>query len=309
MFYSHNGLPFFYDHINLANCISEPSEIHAHNTGLKRYFYKYLIQRAMSVYQFTLPEKWNTRYFLWVLFTCGYIGILDTEEFGTICQWGTFQGYDIYYYPKRMIFTNPAFKKTEERTIDKDCVLLNLKDMTGFSDICSFYADMLAVLFESFGINAIQAKNTDIYGASDKKTAEELKKTTDLIMSGKPAVFVSDKLFNDDGSLNCVQFKEPKDYFGTELLDNAREIISMFDHEIGIPTAPDKKERLISKEVSSQSYEATSRSEMWLENLKKDCEKARKMFNIELDVDFRYNVFDELADNNTNMTVDAEGGD
>lgn len=305
MFIDGYNLPIFYDHVNVHNCISEPSEIHAYNTGLGRFFRKYLMERAMSVYDIELPKGFNQYYFKWVLFSLGTIGIFEHPKYGVMAQWGTFKGYDIYYYPKRMIFTNPAFEKEEERTIGKDCVLLNLKgDFTGVYDIVSFYADQLAVLYESFGINAIQAKLTNIFGTDDKKTAEELKKTTDLVMSGKPAVFTTSKLFNEDGSLNCTQFNTESSYIGNELLSSIVEILHNFDAEIGIPTAnTKKKERLISDEVNSQKYEAMSRSEMWLEDLQKDVKKANEMFGINIKINFRYNVFDELAQTN------EKGGD
>ena len=302
--------PYFYDHRNLHNAMLSPSSIHAYNTGLERFFRKYLYERAMSVYEWKLPDSYNRYYFKWVLWSFGFIFLFNDKQFGQVCQQCTLKGYDLYYYPKQVIITNPAF--TEDKNglildIDKDGILLNLKgDFTGIEDIVSFYSSMLAVVYESFGINAIQAKTTNIYGTSDKKTGEELKKIQDLIMSGKPAVVTSDALFNDDGKLTMQQFTESKDFLGMSLLDCVTEILHNFDAEIGIPTAnTQKKERLISGEVNSQKYESMSRSEMWLEDLKLECEKARKLLGIEIDVNFRYNVFDEMADSNIN----AKAGD
>ena len=297
--------PFFYDHINLYNSLSSPSDIHAYNTSLHTFFARYLFQRAMSVYEWKLPKEYNIHYFQWVLWTFGFICLFNDKDYGQLCQQCTLEGYDIYYYPRNAIVTNPAFKKEKKLRIDKDCVVLNLMgNFTGICDLVNFYADMLAVLYESFGVNAIQAKNTDIYGCADKKTAEEMKKVTDLVMSGKPAVFTSKELFNDDGTLTAQQFKNSTEYFGSELLDNIERILKNFDTEIGIPTAPSKKERLISREISSSSYESQTRAEMWLENLKRECEKARALLGIDIDVNFRYNVFDELADTNTAIATD-----
>lgn len=291
--------PFYYDHMNLYNTNFAPSTIHANDTQLAKFFEKYLLERAMSVYEWDLPDSYNRYYFKYVLFTFGFIALFNDAKYGQVCQQCTLKGYDLYYYPREVIITNPAWENAKELRIDKDCILLNLKgDFTGVLDLVQFYADQLAVLYESFGVNAMQAKNTDIYGCADKKSAEELKKTTDLVLSGKPAVFVSKDLFGEDGTLLVQQFKQAKDFFGDTLLDCVRVILNNFDAEIGIPTAPEKKERLISNEVNSKSYEAMTRSEMWLEDLKKECEKARKLLGINIDVNFRYNVFDELADSN-----------
>ena len=63
-----NGAPYNYDHINSAVSRGNPSTIHCSNTGLARFFQRYLLQEAMSVFKFTLPERWNTDYFKYVLF-------------------------------------------------------------------------------------------------------------------------------------------------------------------------------------------------------------------------------------------------
>ena len=307
-------LPHEYNWVNVYNRNYSPSTIHAYNTQLAEFFRKYLMERAMSVYEWKLPKEVNPYYFKWVLFRVGCIGLFNDPKLGHCALHCGLEGYDLYYYPKYMLFANPGLTEyTKEtavkREIGVDGILLNLKgDFTGVWDLVSFYADQLALLYESFGVNAIQAKNSNIFGAADKKIAEEMKKVTDLIMSGKPAVFSSKDLFRDDGHLNMESFSSPTDYFGTELLDNVRTILNNFDAEIGIPTAPEKRERLISDEVNSQSYEAMSRSEMWLEDLKNECKKANELLDFGIDVNFRYNVFDDTADMSEAYN-DKEGGD
>lgn len=299
--------PFFYDHMNVQNWIEAPSTVHSRCTGLTFFFQKYLFMRAMSVYEWTLPEEINDYYFKWVLFTYGYIGLFKTPEFGAVAQWGALEGYDLYYFPKRMIFTNPAFKRKNgiKRTINKDCVLITLTGtFTGLTDLVNFYAENLALAWEAIAVNLLQTKHTNIFGAENGKVGEELRKIIDQVLSGEPAVITSNKLFTEDGKLLAQVFQMPVDFITPELLDAVDEILKKFDSEVGIPTANTKKrERLITGEVNSQKYEAMSRSEMWLEDMKKSCKKAKELLDIDIDVNFRYNVFDELADNN------MEGGD
>lgn len=305
-----NQPPIYYDHMNLYNGLFAPSTTHTSNTQLERFFEKYLLERAMSVYDWTLPESYNRYYFKYVLWTFGFIALFNDKKYGQVCQQCTLKGYDLYYYPREVIITNPAWKDAKTLRVDEEAILLNLKgDFTGIMDIVQFYASQLAILYESFAVNAMQAKDTNIYGCADKKTAEELKKVTDLVLSGKLAVFTSKDLFNEDGSLTVQQFSQAKDFFGDTLLDCVRVILNNFDAEVGIPTAPEKRERLISNEVNSKSYEAMTRSEMWLEDLKKECEKARKLLGIDIDVNFRYNVFDELADSNESGLIEQGGVD
>jgi hypothetical protein len=73
-----------------------------------------------------------------------------------------------------------------------------------------------------------------------------------------------------------------------------RKIEAMFDTEIGIPNAnTDKRERLVTDEVNSNNAETASKAELWLDELKTGCEKANKMFDLKLSVDWRHDPMKE----------------
>ena len=48
--------PYYYDYINKQNSTVKPSTVHIHNTGLSMFFKRYLLQRAISVFKWKLPE-------------------------------------------------------------------------------------------------------------------------------------------------------------------------------------------------------------------------------------------------------------
>ena len=74
---------------------------------------------------------------------------------------------------------------------------------------------------------------------------------------------------------------------GAELAD-MRKIEQQFDTDIGIPNAnTDKRERLITDEVNANNVETATRCELWLEELKKGCEKVKTMFDVDISVDWR----------------------
>ena len=58
-----SNIPANYETINLYNSSFSPSTVHVKNTGLQRYFRKYLLQKAISVFKWTLPEEWDEDYF------------------------------------------------------------------------------------------------------------------------------------------------------------------------------------------------------------------------------------------------------
>ena len=54
-----NGIPVLYDQKNIYNSQVSPSTVHASNTTLSWFFYRYLMQKIFSVYDFQLPDEWD----------------------------------------------------------------------------------------------------------------------------------------------------------------------------------------------------------------------------------------------------------
>ena len=57
--YGNLEIPMGYGEINLYNAEFSPSTVHCKNTYLQRYFRKYLLQKAISVFKWKLPEEWD----------------------------------------------------------------------------------------------------------------------------------------------------------------------------------------------------------------------------------------------------------
>ena len=121
-----NGIPILYDHKNIYNSRVSPSTVHAKNTALSWFFYRYLMQKIFSVYEFDLPEEWDRDYFLYTIFTIGFGGVLATDKYGTIFQHGTLSGYNIYYRPTTFLVSNPALKKQYRLQIGEQTELIKL---------------------------------------------------------------------------------------------------------------------------------------------------------------------------------------
>ena len=180
---------FNYDMINLYNAQRSPSTIHVKNTLLRNYFRKYLLQKAISVFKWNLPEEWDSDYFLYTLYCRGFISILYTSRFGTICQDCAPGGYNLYYRPSYVIVTNPLLPKTLTLNIDRDCVLLKLQpDYSSIMDIVGFYADQMALASEALGVNLVNTKTGTVFGAGNKAQAESYKRMYDNLSEGDPAV-------------------------------------------------------------------------------------------------------------------------
>lgn len=304
-----DSAPFDYQTLNYYNAQRSPSTVHVKNTRLRKYFRKYLFQKAISVFKWTLPEEWDKDYFLYTLYGLGYIAIVDTDQYGVICQGGALGGYNLYYRPSYIIITNPLLKNTLTCSIDrrtegnadkaltsttgKECVLIKLQpDYSSIMDIVGYYADQMALASESMGINLLNVKSGTVFGAESKSKAESFKKMYDMLSDGDPAVVIDKQLLDDQGKPVWFPFTQniKESYVVSDMLSDMRKIEAMFCTDIGIPNANiDKKERLITDEVNANNVETSSRCKMWMEEIQKGLTKANEKYNLKLAVEWRVN--------------------
>lgn len=286
-----DGAPYLYDHINAVTASVNPSTVHVKNTSLCRYFERYLLQKAISVFDWNIPETWDKSYFLYVLYCWGFISVVKTDKYGVIPQACSLRGYDIFYRPTNAVISNPLLRGILEPRINKECTLFKLQpDFCGIMDIVSFYAEMLAMCAEGAATNVYNSKLGYIFACKDKTTAQSFKKMYDKITSGDPAAFADKNLFNDDGSPAWMTFAQnlKENYIAGAILDDMRKWEYKFDTEIGIPNSnTEKKERMIVDEVNSNNVEVRTRCDLWLEELKKACTLTNNMFGTELSVKWR----------------------
>jgi hypothetical protein len=173
-------------------------------------------------------------------------------------------------------------------------------------DIVSHYADLLALTTQTLGVDLVNSKLAYVFTSDSKAGAETFKKLFDRVASGEPAVVYDKSLQNSDGTPNWSTFTQnlSQNYIGSELLDDYKKILDMFDTEIGIPNAnTQKKERMITDEVNQNNIATQSKSELWLETMKDGCEKVNAMFGLNISVDLRFREQLEVMDD----TVESRG--
>lgn len=304
-----NSPPVFYDFANAYASYNQPGTVHSQNTILVRYFRRYLIQKAISVFKWTMPESWARNYFLFVLYCWGYLAIINTDKFGVIPQQCGLRGYNVYYQPTNAIITNPLLRGIREPEIGTECVLLRLQpDYGGVMDLVNYYAEELALASDAISVNLLNSKLAYVFTAQNKSTAESFKKLYDEIASGNPAVVQDKNLLGDDGKPSWMPFAQnlAQTYIAGDLLQAMREIENQFCTDLGLPNAnTSKKERLITDEVNANNVETYTRAAMWLEELQQGCKDASAMFGIDLSVDWRVDPTEEGGVQDEEQTVDT----
>lgn len=278
-------IPAYYNYANQIVGVEE--------TDLTRFFKKYLLQKAISVFKWQLPVAWSRDYFLYSLYCNGFVAVINTDKYGAIPQHCGLSGYDVFYRPNTAIISNPLLKGFSELRIGKQCTLFKLNpDYSGIMDIVNTYGEIMAMSAQTAGINLLNCNVSYVFAAKNKAAAESFKTMFKKIVKGEPAVVVDKSLYNDDGSRAWEAFNQnvKQNYIVGDILEDLRKWEELFDTEIGIPNAnTNKKERLIVDEVNSNNVETTSKCELWLEELKKTCEQTNKMFGLNISVDWRYN--------------------
>lgn len=295
------NIPVDYDKKNLYNATISPSTVHVRSAKLTRFFRKYLLQKAISVFDWTLPKEWDKNYFLYTLYGAGVIAILNTERYGVICQNCAPGGkLNLYYRPSNIIVTNPLLPRTLERTIDVDCAVLHLMpDYSPITDIVAYYADQLALASEAMGVNLVNVKTGTVFGAGGKAEAEAYKKMYDQLSEGNPAVVIGKNLLDDQGKPAWFPFTQnvKESYVVSDIISDMRKIEAQFDTMVGIPNAnTDKRERLVTDEVNSNNVETAALAGLWLETLQKDIDTANELFGIGLKVDWKVDPQKEISD-------------
>ena len=299
------GIPANYNYVNMATAAVSPSTVHG-DSGLTAFFVRYLLQKAMSVFKWTLPENWSKAYFLYVLYCWGNIAIINTDKFGVIPQGGCLTGYNVFYEPTHIQITNPLISKELMPRIGVDCTLIKLQpDYGGIMDLVNDYAELMAIASETISMNLLNSKLSYVFTAANKTAAESFKKLYDQICAGNPAAVVDKNLMNNDGSPAWTLFMQNvgQNYITDRVLSDVRKIEAMFDTHIGIPNAnTDKRERLVTDEVNANNVETFSKCALWLEELQEGCRKANDMFGIEMAVDWRVppDYGQEVSDNESN---------
>lgn len=297
------NLPFYYDYKNARNSTVNPSTVHVRDTGLQRYFARYLLQKTISVFKWDMPKTWSKNYLLYTLYCWGYVAVINTDKFGVIPQQCTLGGFDVFYQPKFATVANPLLRGILNPVIGKQCELLRLQpDYGGVMDIVNFYADMLALSAETASTNLLNSKLAYVFASNGKAGAESFKKLYDQIASGEPAAYIDKNLYRDDGTPSWNFFNQnlKQTYIAGDILNDMRLWEMKFNNEIGIPTTnTTKKERLITDEANSAIEESRTKAQLWLDELQESCRKINNMFGIRLWVDWgEDNARDALIDGN-----------
>ena len=277
------SIPADYDGLNVYNSMRSVAG-RVQNDLNTRFYMRALYQRATSGTTFGLPRAWRRgkRYFKNVLFSNGYIGVINSPKYGKIPQICTFSGYGVFMQPVRMLVNQPLVQFEGE--IGKDCeVILLCGDYRGIWDIVEHYAIRLSVAITSVDCALMNERISFLAAAKSKQASETLKYLYEKISAGEPfAVYdkaiKTESLSDDEEPIWTYSQDVASQYVSDKLLADIDTILMQFDREIGIAAVGEKKERMLTDEVELQQDDSCARASTWFESLSDSFDMVNELF-------------------------------
>jgi len=277
------SIPADYEGLNLYNSMRSVAG-RVQNDENTAFYMRALYQRAIAGTKFELPDVWSRakRYFQNVLFSEGFIGVVDTPKYGVIPQICTFSGYGLFLQPTNIIVSQPLVQF--EGTIGENCELILLcGDYRGIWDIVEHYAIRLSVAITSLDCALMNERISILAAGKSKQAAETLKYLYECISAGEPfkvydKAIKSDGLDDDNEPIWTFSQDVASQYISDKLLADIDTILRQFDREIGIAAVGEKKERMITDEVATQNEDSCARASTWFESLSDSFDNVNRLF-------------------------------
>lgn len=301
-------VPIYFDYATVLQNAVSPGSLHPRDNMTTQYYIRYLLKRAMSVFEFGgIPENWDIDYLRYVLFCRGNIVVMDSPTVGVIPQACVLGGWGVYRTPTFATIQNPALPVSEtgrywlsevwnyekHPDVKGSCVLIKLQpDYSGILDICTITAERLAWMHEALVMNLANSKLAYIIGAADKGAAETFKAAIDSIQEGNLAVAAGKNLWDKDtgnplwqGFANNLR----ANYIASDILENMRSELNDFNNFIGIPsTNYNKKAHMTEVEVNANDVETESLSDIMFDSIRKGLDAVNSRYGLNLSVKKRY---------------------
>ena len=256
------------------------------NTQAWRFYADRLTELSISMFEWkNLPDTVDERYLELILFRNGSSVFFKDEVLGFIAlPWTNNGKLNIYGIPtKRRAYAVSGYQSAVLGEKNSVIVFNNMLHTNSILPV-EYYARRLWDLDRTMDINA-RAQKTPVFlqGTEEQRlTLINLYQQYD----GNQPVILGDKALNVDSAVKCVKTDAP--FVADKIYQLKTQLWNEALTYLGISNVSfQKKERLISDEVSrSQGGTIASRYSR-LESRRQAAEKINKMFGLEIEVDYR----------------------
>lgn len=274
------------------------------------YMYNKLKMKAISMFEWVnLPEEIDERYLELMLCENGYVcffkdditdiekHILYSKNMETIPEQGQYFAlqctlggrFNVYNLPTIFhIYTASGFNA--QRSSKNSVIIYNNYLHTPTTPLLMYHANKLTNIERTIDVNLNQLKRPYIFSVPErqrltfKKLIQDIKNNEDVII-GNDNLDISNintiSTITPNNTLDLFSLK--KRYYGEALSD------------IGIDyVGQEKKERVISQEITSAEEDTTINRLNMLNARKQACRQINQMFGLNIDVKFRYDEIEQV---------------
>ena len=168
------------------------------------------------------------------------------------------------------------------KTIGKDCVIINNSALRNpLYPLVYRYAFLLSHADISLKCVLVNARYTDLFSTDDQQTAESVRAVRNKIYDGDYDCIVDSSII---GALQNMANTDNTSNTLKQIMDTRTDLLRGFYNDIGIKFVKDKKERMITDEVSDDNQMLLFNINDMLHQREKACEEINTVFGMQVSV-------------------------
>lgn len=247
-------------------------------------YYTRLKEYAINTFEWVnLPDTVDARYMELILCERGKVCFFQDEIVGFMClPVNEYGNLNVYNYPtEHQIYAVNGY--TKNRTIEDSVVIYNNYLRLPTVLTLSLYAERLSKIQRTIDVNVSACKTPYIIVATENQRLA-LENAFNQIDENRPVLFFTNEMNIDN--IKALDLKTP--YVSDKLTLLKHDVWNEAMTFLGIENANmDKKERMITDEVSSNDGQIEASRFNMLDARREACKKINKMFGLNISCKFR----------------------
>ena len=266
-------------------------------------YYQRLLELSISMFDWkNLPPTIDSRYIELMLFEKGSVVYFDDEAIGNLCLDCISQGqFDVYGFPKKRRAYSSYNQYSRELNENNSVIVWNNFLRTTSQLVVKMYAKRLYNIDRVIEIN-VNSQKTPVAILASPQQRLSMKNLYKEYDGNAPFIFGDKNL--DLNGIKAISTGAP--YVADSLYALKTQIWNEALTYLGISNVNTvKKERLISDEVQRNLGGTIASRYSRLQSRKDAVQKINKMFNTNIEVDYRDDIYSDLTDD----IKDGEGNE
>lgn len=254
------------------------------------YYVQLLTEKCLGMYDYAgLPDSLPACQIELRLIQQGWCPIFYSnklgKDHGLVTSYGGMSGIDEYYMPTNLIYAQPVLG-SGNKTIHKDAVIIYNSQIDqyrriGLWEIIRRYARMLADFDSSISIMTVNTRSMRMNVAANKVVAKTINDAMTKLAEGELQTINTNSILDLYKTLDWTTDRQQTIQ---DLLTAREQTLAAFLEEIGVKTATDKRERMITDEVYADDQLLTINVDDMLRYRQRGIAEVNKVFGTKISV-------------------------